>query len=204
MHARRALAALFGSPSAASRRTGRIALIGLRGAGKSTLGPMLADELGWPFIELSREIVRVAGCSVPEIHALYGPSAYRRYERRALEETIDAHPQAVIATPGGMVSEAATFNILLESCFTVWLQATPEEHMDRVIAQGDFRPMSGNAEAMEDLKRILAGRAAFYAKADLVYDTAGKMLAASYSGLSAGVRTALQLRAAVPRLTRSA
>ena len=187
--ARRALAGLFGSAAAAAgRRAGRVALIGLRGAGKSTLGPMLADALGCPFVELSREVARLAGCSVPEIHALYGLTAYRRYERRALEETLAGHERAVIATPGGMVSEAATFNLLLEHCFTVWLQATPEEHMNRVIAQGDLRPMSGNAEAMEDLQRILAGRSAFYAKADVAYDTAGQTLAQSFEGLAARVR----------------
>ncbi len=189
--ARRALAALFGSAAAAGRRAGRIALIGLRGAGKSTLGPMLADALACPFVELSREIVRVAGCSIPEIHALYGLSAYRRYERRALEETLATHAKAVIATPGGLVSEATTFNLLLEHCFTVWLQATPEEHMNRVIAQGDLRPMSGNAEAMDDLQRILAGRRAFYAKADVVHDTAGETLAQSFEGLAASVRTGI-------------
>jgi XRE family transcriptional regulator, aerobic/anaerobic benzoate catabolism transcriptional regulator len=189
--ARRALAALFGSATAAGRRAGRLALIGLRGAGKSTLGPMLADALGCPFVELSREIARVAGCSIPEIHALYGLSAYRRYERRALEETLATHARAVIATPGGLVVEAATFNLLLEHCFTVWLQATPEEHMNRVIAQGDLRPMSGNAEAMEDLQRILAGRSAFYAKADVVHDTAGETLAESFEGLAASVRAGI-------------
>jgi len=202
--ARLALARLFGAPTTAARRTDRIALIGLRGAGKSSLGAMLADRLGWPFVELSREVVRLAGCGIPEIHALYGPSAYRRYERRALEEAIAAHAQAVIATPGGLVAEAATFNVLLDQCFTVWLQAAPEEHMNRVIAQGDFRPMSGNVEAMEDLKRILAGRSAFYAKADLAIDTSGSTLADSFNALWAGVAAARRPRSAVTRLTRRA
>ena len=149
----------------------RQALIGLRGAGKSTLGQMLADDLGYPCVELNREIERVAGCSIREIHNLYGPNAYRRYERRALEEAVQIYPEMVLATPGGLVSEPATLNLLLAHCYTVWLRATPEEHMGRVMAQGDFRPMSGNNEAMADLKRILAGREAFYAKADLTWVT---------------------------------
>jgi XRE family aerobic/anaerobic benzoate catabolism transcriptional regulator len=190
--ARLALAGLFGVPAGDGRR-GRIALVGLRGAGKSTLGPMLAADLGCPFVELNREVERVAGCGVNEIHSLYGPSAYRRYERRALEEVVQQYPQAVLATPGGLVADPATFNLLLANAYCVWLQATPEEHMGRVIAQGDFRPMAGNAEAMDDLKRILAGRAAFYAKADLTYDTSGRTLAESFDGLRERVRAALDL-----------
>jgi XRE family transcriptional regulator, aerobic/anaerobic benzoate catabolism transcriptional regulator len=185
--ARRALAELFGTGGPDPARTGRIALIGLRGAGKSTLGRMLADDLSIPFVELNRVIERLAGCVVGEIHALYGPSAYRRYELRALEETVAEHSKAVIATAGGLVSEAATFDLLLIHCFTVWLRATPEDHMKRVIAQGDMRPMAGNAEAMADLKRILAGREEFYAKADLHFDTTGQPLAETYLAL----RTAL-------------
>jgi XRE family aerobic/anaerobic benzoate catabolism transcriptional regulator len=192
--ARAALAPLFGSPPRASaERARRIALIGLRGAGKSTLGHMLADEMDVPFVELNREIERVAGCTLSEIHNLYGPSAYRRYERRALEETLALHPDAVIATPGGIVSDPATFGLLLAQCYTVWLQASPEEHMQRVVAQGDLRPMaghSGNREAMEDLRRILTGRAAFYGKADLSFDTTGLSLPDAYVGLSGALRAA--------------
>jgi len=192
--ARAALAALFGGPPRASaERARRIALIGLRGAGKSTLGHMLADERDIPFVELNREIERVAGCTLSEIHNLYGPSAYRRYERRALQETLELHPDAVIATPGGIVSDPATFGLLLAQCFTVWLQASPEEHMQRVVAQGDLRPMaghSGNREAMEDLRRILAGRAAFYGKADLAFDTTGLGLGEAHARLSAALRAA--------------
>jgi XRE family aerobic/anaerobic benzoate catabolism transcriptional regulator len=193
--ARQALSELFGGAAASRARTGRVALIGLRGAGKSTLGRMMADDLGYPFIEMNREIEKVAGCTPSEIHALYGANAYRRYERRGLEETIRQHAQAVIAAPGGLVSEASTFNLLLAGCFTVWVQASPEEHMRRVIAQGDLRPMAGSSEAMEDLKRILAGRAAFYAKADLAYDTSGKSVADSFAGLRAAVRAALAMPA---------
>jgi XRE family transcriptional regulator, aerobic/anaerobic benzoate catabolism transcriptional regulator len=171
---RLALADLFGESAKPDARLSRIALIGLRGAGKSTLGARLAERLAVPFVELNREIERVAGCSLNEIHNLLGPAAYRRYERRALEETIQLYPDAVIATPGGIVSDPATFNLLLAHCWTVWLKASPEEHMQRVIAQGDLRPMSGNREAMDDLKRILAGRAAFYGKSDAALDTSGR------------------------------
>ncbi len=171
----------------------RIALVGLRGAGKSTLGQMLADDLGFPFVELSREIEKFAGCSVSEIQALYGQNAYRRYERRALEEAIQIYPEAVIATPGGLVSDVATFNELLTHCTTVWLQADPEDHMSRVQAQGDMRPMAASKEAMEDLKGILAGRAAFYSKAQLRVDTSAQPLEATFALLRQTVRQALQL-----------
>jgi XRE family aerobic/anaerobic benzoate catabolism transcriptional regulator len=185
--ARLALADLLGTEDADPTRSGRIALIGLRGAGKSSLGNMLAEDLGIPFVELNRVIEQIVGCGVHEIHSLYGSSAYRRYEQRALEETIAAHPQAVIATGGGLVSEPATFELLLAHCYTVWLRASPEEHMQRVVAQGDLRPMAGSPEALDDLKRILAGREACYAKADLTFDTGGKQLADAYLGLRASV-----------------
>jgi XRE family aerobic/anaerobic benzoate catabolism transcriptional regulator len=165
------------------RRQTRIALIGLRGAGKSTLGQMLADNLELPFVELSREVEKLAGCSVREIHDLYGASAYRRYERRAIAETIKHYPAVVIATPGGIVSDPATFNQLLECCTTIWLKADPEDHMNRVAAQGDTRPMAASQEAMEDLKRILAGRAPFYSKADLTLDTSRQGLAETFESL---------------------
>jgi XRE family aerobic/anaerobic benzoate catabolism transcriptional regulator len=173
----------------------RIALIGLRGAGKSTLGRKLAHDLGYPFVELSREVEKVAGCSVTEIHALYGAAAYRRHERRALEEAIAKYPEGVIATPGGIVSDPETLDLLLAHCYTVWLQASPEEHMQRVVAQGDLRPMAASTEAMEDLRRILAGRTPFYSRADLAVDTSGAALAASFAQLRSQVRSALQLAA---------
>ncbi|MDD0840062.1 helix-turn-helix transcriptional regulator [Curvibacter sp. HBC61] len=171
----------------------RVALVGLRGAGKSTLGQMLADDLEYPFVELSREIEKFAGCSISEIQGLYGMNAYRRYERRALEEAIQIYPEAVIATPGGLVSDAATFNLLLSHCTTVWLQADPEDHMQRVAAQGDLRPMAASAEAMGDLRQILAGRSAFYSKADLRLDTSSQPLQATFELLRAQVREALKL-----------
>ena len=188
--ARQALTQMFGVGGERAGRMRRIALIGLRGAGKSTLGQMLADDLDYPFVELNREIERVAGCGLLEIHNLYGPSAYRRYERRALEEAMQIYPEMVLATPGGLVSEPAAYNLLLERCYTIWLRATPEDHMGRVMAQGDFRPMSGNNEAMADLKRILSGREAFYAKADLTWNTSGLSLEASFAGLRDQVRKA--------------
>ena len=180
-------------PGGALARSTRVALVGLRGAGKSTLGQMLADDLDYPFVELSREIEKFAGCSISEIQGLYGQNAYRRYERRALEEAIQIYPEAVIATPGGIVSDAATFNQLLSHCTTVWLQADPEDHMKRVTAQGDLRPMAASREAMEDLKGILAGRAAFYSKAEFRLDTSAQALEPSFAALRTLVRQALQL-----------
>ncbi len=188
---RLALTELLDASSSDPSRHQRIALIGLRGAGKSTLGQMLADDLEVPFVELSREIEKLAGCSVREIHDLYGTNAYRRYERRALEEVVQIYNEVVIATPGGLVSDPATFNQLLTHCTTVWLQASPEEHMGRVVAQGDMRPMASSKEAMDDLRRILEGRAAFYSKADLTVDTSKESLADTFSGLRKVVRERL-------------
>jgi XRE family aerobic/anaerobic benzoate catabolism transcriptional regulator len=177
-------------------RSTRVALVGLRGAGKSTLGQLLATDLDYPFVELSREIEKFAGCSISEIQGLYGQNAYRRYERRALEEAIQIYPEAVIATPGGIVSDAATFNLLLAHCTTVWLKAEPEDHMKRVAAQGDLRPMAASREAMEDLKGILAGRAAFYSKAELQLNTSTQDQAATFGLLRQAVRDALGLASA--------
>ncbi len=196
---REAIGEMLGTGGAHGRgaiqRSSRIALIGLRGAGKSTLGRMLAEDLGFPFVELSREIEKFAGCTVNEIQALYGQNAYRRYERRAVEEAIQIYPEAVIATPGGLVSDAATFNLVLAHCTTVWLHADPEDHMRRVAAQGDLRPMAGNREAMEDLKTILAGRAAFYSKAEFRLDTSAAPLQPTFLALRKLVREALGISA---------
>jgi XRE family aerobic/anaerobic benzoate catabolism transcriptional regulator len=188
-----AVGELLGTGGANKTRSPRVALIGLRGAGKSTLGQMLAEDLGFPFVELSREIEKFAGCGIAEIQALYGINAYRRYERRALEEAIQIYPEAVIATPGGLVSDPATFNLLLAHCTTVWLQADAQDHMSRVIAQGDMRPMAASKEAMEDLKGILAGRAAFYSKAEFSLNTSAQPLAPTFAALRALVRQALQI-----------
>jgi XRE family aerobic/anaerobic benzoate catabolism transcriptional regulator len=188
---RAALTDIFDTPTSESARRQRVALIGLRGAGKSSLGQMLADNWMVPFVELNRQIETMAGCSIAEIHALYGPTAYRRYEYRALEDAIQRFPSAVIATPGGIVSDPATFNLLLSHCYTVWLKASPEEHMGRVLAQGDSRPMSGNREAMEDLKRILESRAQFYSKADQTFDTSDITQEAAFVGLVDQLRGAV-------------
>ena len=184
--ARAALTTLFGASASRGARRQRVALIGLRGAGKSTLGRALAQAWELPFVELNRRIETLAGCTLSELHSLYGPAAYRRYELRALEDTVQQLPRAVIATPGDIVSEPATFGFLLAHCYTVWLRATPEEHMGRVLAQGDTRPMAGpggNSEAMSDLKRILESRTAFYSKADAVFDTSGMTRQEAVAGL---------------------
>jgi XRE family aerobic/anaerobic benzoate catabolism transcriptional regulator len=175
--------------SARSERMKRIALIGLRGAGKSSLGIWLAKTRAAPFIELDREIEREAGTSLSEIFLLYGQAGYRRYERRCLERVLEKNERAVIAAGGSIVSEPGTYELLLSTCFTVWLKAEPEEHMARVVAQGDTRPMAGNKQAMEDLRRILAGRAVLYGQADVTVDTAGRTAEQSFAELRKAVST---------------
>jgi XRE family aerobic/anaerobic benzoate catabolism transcriptional regulator len=171
----------------AGDRGGRIALIGLRGAGKSTLGAMLAERLSCPFIELDKEIEAEAGAPLNAIFDLYGQPAFRRLERRCLERVITQNPRAVIATGGGLVSDPATFEQLLAGCFTIWIRAAPTEHMERVIAQGDMRPMADNREAMADLQRILKGREALYGKADVQVDTSRRGVADSLEDLVAAL-----------------
>ncbi|MGO4305678.1 helix-turn-helix transcriptional regulator [Cupriavidus sp. RAF12] len=166
----------------------RIALIGLRGAGKSTLGRALATAEGMPFVELNTAIEQEAGASLSEIHSLYGQAAYRRYEMRALERVLREHDTMVLATPGSLVSEPATFNLLLSRCYTVWVRTSPEEHMARVVAQGDMRPMEGNREAMTDLRRILQARAPLYARADVSIDTSGQDADTSLKALLSQMR----------------
>lgn len=190
--ARSAIADALGTPAQAGANT-RVALMGLRGAGKSTLGQRLADDLGYSFVELSRHIEQFAGCSVAEIQGLYGQNAYRRYERRALEEVIQTYPEAVLAVPGGLVSDQASFNLMLTHCSTVWLQADPEDHMRRVIEQGDMRPMASVSEAMEDLRGILAGRIPFYAKAQIKLNTSDQPLSETFALLRQRVRHHLGL-----------
>lgn len=168
-------------------RGARIALIGLRGAGKSTLGKALADRLGAPFIEMAQEIERDAGMRVDEIFDFAGQAGYRRYERRALERILENYERCVIATGGSLVSEPGTYELLLNTCYTVWVKASPEEHMSRVIAQGDTRPMAGNKEAMDDLRRILEGREALYAKADTSIDTSGRTIEQTVEDLAKSV-----------------
>jgi XRE family aerobic/anaerobic benzoate catabolism transcriptional regulator len=177
----------FGHEEAARRR--RIALVGLRGAGKSTLGSALAKELRRPFVELDREIERDAAVSLSELFMLYGQAGYRRIERRCLERVLDAHDEMVLTVGGGIVSEPETFNLLLSRCHTVWIKAAPAEHMARVAAQGDFRPMAGHDEAMGDLERILAAREPLYRKADAIVDTSGADPARSLAALRAALQT---------------
>jgi XRE family aerobic/anaerobic benzoate catabolism transcriptional regulator len=181
--ARQALSELYGDSTAAQGRRDRIALVGLRGAGKSTLGQMTAAAMGVPFIELRAEITRLAGCAPVEIQALYGSNAYRRYERQALEETLRDNQACVIATAGGLVGDTATFGLLLQNCLTIWLQAEPEDHYARVLAQGDQRFMPGNRNGVDDIRLTLESRAGFYAKADLAFNTSGQSLDEAFQGL---------------------
>lgn len=169
----------------AAPRSDRIALIGLRGAGKTTLGTALAARLAVPFVELDREIERASGMELAEIFATRGQSGFRRLEHDCLERVVAAHPRAVIATGGSLVTEARTYDLLLSSCFVVWLRCAPESHMSRVAAQGDLRPMAQSPEAMDDLKAILESRAALYAKADAELDTSGLAEPAALAGLVA-------------------
>lgn len=155
----------------ASRQQGRIALVGLRGAGKTTLGALAASSMGLPFIELDREIERRSGMDLSEIFASEGQPGFRRRERECLEEIVRGTDKAIIAAGGSLVTEPATYELLLSTCFVVWLKAAPEEHMARVAAQGDFRPMQASQQAMDDLKAILESRRALYGRADATLDT---------------------------------
>jgi XRE family transcriptional regulator, aerobic/anaerobic benzoate catabolism transcriptional regulator len=163
----------FSKPLEDARRQ-RIALIGLRGGGKSTLGRLLAEHINVPFIELDREIERRSGASLSEIFDMFGQETFRRAEREALDDVLNQHPTFVIATSGSIVTEPGTLELLLASCFTVWVRAEPEEHMKRVMAQGDMRPMAHSARAMDDLISILKSREPLYAKAEVALTTTGK------------------------------
>ena len=171
VEARKLVTEHFSSPSEDRRR---VALIGLRGGGKSTLGQLLAERLGVPFIELDREIERRSGANLSEIFDMFGQETFRRAEREALDDVLRRHQHFVIATSGSIVTEPGTLELLLASCFTVWVRAEPEEHMKRVMAQGDMRPMANNARAMEDRVSILKSREPLYAKAEAVLATTGK------------------------------
>ena len=168
----------FGHEEAVRRK--RVALVGLRGAGKSTLGRQLASEMGVAFIEIDKEIERETGMPVEEIFALYGQAGYRRAEKRTLERVLRENERGVISVGGGIVSQPESYDLLLSACFTVWVKAQPEEHMARVLSQGDLRPMAGNDEAMEDLKRILDAREPLYRKADTALDTTGETVESSF------------------------
>ncbi|MBX3655567.1 MAG: helix-turn-helix transcriptional regulator [Ramlibacter sp.] len=185
----------FGLSDALGREK-RVALIGLRGAGKTTLGEQLAEQRGVPFVELDRQIEREAGTSMNEILLLHGQAGYRRYERRALLRIAEDHPDGVVMTTGGsIVSERETFDLLQSHFWCVWLKASPEEHMSRVVAQGDMRPFDAGdnakggatSEALDDIRRILASREALYARADAVVDTAARTVKQSLKDLERAV-----------------
>jgi XRE family transcriptional regulator, aerobic/anaerobic benzoate catabolism transcriptional regulator len=183
-----------GSGASALRRTSfaGIALIGLRGAGKSTLGKMLAKKIGWSFVELNKEIEAQNGLSVAEIIALYGQEGFRRMEQTALGQLLARKELMVLATGGGIVSEPVTFDLILSSFYTIWLKAEPEEHMARVRRQGDLRPMADDRSAMAELRTILLSREPLYARASAVVDTAGLSIDASAARLIDAVRPVLQ------------
>ncbi|MGB8474366.1 MAG: helix-turn-helix transcriptional regulator [Candidatus Acidiferrum sp.] len=170
-------------------RRKRVALIGIRGAGKSTLGAKLGAELNIPFIELDQEIEKDAGMPLGELFSLYGQTGYREIEKRLLERVLHDHDRAIISIGGGVVSEKDTYDYLLSSCYTVWIKARPEEYMARVIAQGDLRVMGGSNQAMEDLRRILEAREPLYRKADLYLDTSGHSADESFAELRAALKT---------------
>jgi XRE family aerobic/anaerobic benzoate catabolism transcriptional regulator len=173
----------FGAESASARRS-RIALIGLRGSGKSTVGALLARQRGVPFIELDSEIEKITGTSLGEIFELFGQETFRRAEREALDRVLGQYPQFVMATSGSIVTEPATLELLLSSCFTVWMRAAPDAHMARVVAQGDLRPMTSNPRAMDDLVSSLRSREPLYAKADATLDTNGRSVEQSLAELA--------------------
>jgi XRE family aerobic/anaerobic benzoate catabolism transcriptional regulator len=173
----------------APAQTRPIALLGLRGAGKSTLGAKLAEWLRVPFVELDREVEKEAGAALGEVFAMYGQDAFRRFERRALERVLNGNQRCVLAASGSVVTDAGTYELLLERCRCVWLKASPEEHMSRVIAQGDMRPFKGRSAALEEIKKLLADRYRLYGRAELVLDTAGRTPKASLAELKELVKS---------------
>jgi XRE family aerobic/anaerobic benzoate catabolism transcriptional regulator len=185
--ARQMLLHQFGGVNPAARHR-RIALIGLRGAGKSTLGAGLAERLDMPFLELDRLIEQDSGLTLNLIFDFRGQVGFRELERHCLDDVVGRYPSFVLATGGSLVSEPSTFERLLASCFTVWVRTSPEEHMQRVIAQGDMRPMANNRDAMSDLKQILAEREVLYSKADIQLDTAEHTLEESLDMLIRALR----------------
>src|SRR5580704_14080104 len=173
-------------------RARRIALVGLRGAGKSTLGRMLAQHFGWPFIELDRLVEEDYGASIPDLIEMAGTATFRRHERSALDRIVTAHEAAVITTAGGIVSNPETYALLLRRTHTIWIKARPEDHMSRVMAQGDFRPMAQNRAAMADLVAILEARRADYSRAEAEVDTSGDAVEQSFAKLLQTVTALLE------------
>lgn len=169
-------------------RRSRIALIGLRGAGKSTLGSKLSKEMKISFVELDAEIEKEAGMPLAEIFSFYGQSGYREIEKRTLKRALEEFPQVILSVGGGVVSEKETYDFLMSNCYTIWIKAQPEEHMARVIAQGDFRAMAGNDRAMEDLRRILDSREPLYRQADICIDTSGSSVEESFAKLKVSLQ----------------
>jgi XRE family transcriptional regulator, aerobic/anaerobic benzoate catabolism transcriptional regulator len=188
---------LAGGSASAPRRSSfsGIALIGLRGAGKSTLGRMLAKRIGWSFVELNKEVERENGLSVAEIIALYGLEGFRRMEQAAVKQLLSRNELTVLATGGGIVSEPLTFDLILSSFYTIWLKAEPEEHMARVRRQGDLRPMADDRSAMAELRNILLSREPLYSRASAVVDTAGLSVDAAAARLIEAVTPVLQNQA---------
>jgi len=164
-------------------KANRIALVGLRGAGKSTLGRLAASELGLTFLELNEEIENSSGMPVHEVFALYGQEGYRRLERQSLERVVATHDSLLLAVAGGIVSEPETFSYFLRNYHTIWLKADPEDHMARVRGQGDERPMIGKLDAMDELHSILTSREALYAKADAQVNTSNATLKESLASV---------------------
>jgi shikimate kinase len=169
-----------------------VALIGLRGAGKSTLGAKLAESLKVPFVELDKEVEKEAGAELGEVFAMYGQDAFRRFERRALERVLAQHPRAVIAAGGSLVTAADTYKLLLARCFCVWLKTRPEEHMARVIEQGDMRPFKGRSAALDEIKKLLEDRAGLYARANATLETSGKTVRQSLAELKKAIADQLR------------
>jgi XRE family aerobic/anaerobic benzoate catabolism transcriptional regulator len=180
--------------SGSADRARRIALVGLRGAGKSTLGRMLAQHLGWPFIELDRLVEEDYGASIPDLIEMAGTATFRRHERSALDRIITAHDAAIITTAGGIVANPETYALLLRRTHTIWIKARPEDHMSRVMAQGDFRPMAQNRAAMADLVAILDARRADYSRAEAEIDTSGEAIEQSFAQLLRTVMALLEAR----------
>ncbi|MDQ2089926.1 helix-turn-helix transcriptional regulator [Marimonas arenosa] len=185
---RRAAAAALTPAPPESLRANRVCLVGLRGAGKSTLGALAGQALGVPFLELNREIEDHSGMPVTELMALYGQEGYRTLEAQAVDRVIATHGTIILAVAGGIVADPATYNTVLAHFHTIWVKASPDEHMGRVQAQGDMRPMAGNPEAMEQLRTILKSRETLYRRAHAALDTSGSSAQESAADLVALIR----------------